>query len=422
MLLKILQYITLFFYVYSIQLVWLPFGIGTRIVLAILGLGLFLSKIKGGLRFNKSFFSFIFILIGLSLISLFSILVNITNDYQFVGYPFSILLILLASYFTFNFFLVKKEITSINCFKVISEGIVYVVLGQSILAFLMFLNPALANFFNSIQVFIELDVSKLEESLNLRLVGFGIKFFAFGIVNGYALILITSLLKNEEYSASKRTFLWISYLLIFIIGMMAARTTVIGFILSLLLLYNPFLKNKKLRPQVKSKTRIYLTLIILVFLFIVFNFSNIIDRINVLFEFGFDLFVSYFQSGSANSESLNQMSTMYIWPTEIETYLIGDGRFSGTGTDFYYKGTDIGWIRLLYYFGIPGTLIYIFSHYFVIKKCIKNYSLYKNTFIIFLLYFGILNFKGFSDIIFLIIPFMFTVVNKNRKYDIQREL
>ena len=106
MLLKVSQYLVLFFYIYSVQLLGLPFGVGTRIVLAGFGLFLFFINIKKALTFNSDFFKLIIILILLSLVSLFSTFFNTTDDYQFVGYSFSLLLIFLASYFTFNFFLI----------------------------------------------------------------------------------------------------------------------------------------------------------------------------------------------------------------------------------------------------------------------------------------------------------------------------
>ncbi|WP_291051438.1 MULTISPECIES: hypothetical protein [unclassified Empedobacter] len=422
MLLKISQYIILFLYIYSIQFIGLPFGIGTRVVLAILGLCLFFLNIKKKLSFNSDFLKLMFILILLSLVSLFSTLVNITNDYQFVGYSFSLLLIFLASYFTFNFFLIKKEVSSNNYFKVISEGIIYIVLIQSFLAFVMFFYSPVADFLNSIQVFIDLDKDKLEEALELRLVGFGIKFFAFGIVNGYALILLASLLKKENYTPSKRVFLWLTYFVIFLIGMMAARTTVIGFCLSMLLYFNPFQKKIKIKTKDKWKLIAYFILLLFLVYFVnisLFHSDN--SKFNQLFDFGFDLFINFFETGNANSASLNQMNEMYIWPTELETYVIGDGRFMGVGSDYYYKGTDIGWIRLLYYFGIPGTVIYFITHYFIIRKSIKRYPIYKVTFWMLLIYFFILNFKGFSDIIFLIIPFLLTINIKNKSLnEVQR--
>lgn len=353
----------------------------------------------------------------MSLVSLFSTFFNTTDDYQFVGYSFSLLLIFLASYFTFNFFLIGKKVSNTNYFKTISEGIIYVVLFQSILALIMFFYTPLADFLNSIQVFIDLDKDKLAEALEFRLVGFGIKFFAFGIVNGFALILLASVLKNENYTPSKRVFLWISYFVIFLVGMMAARTTIIGFGLSMLLYFNPFQKSLKRKPKEKWKLVLYFTFLgLLAYLVYINLFSVGNNKFGQLFEFGFDLFINFFETGNAQSESLNQMNDMYIWPTELQTYLIGDGRFMGIGAEYYYKETDIGWIRLLYYFGVPGTLLYLYTHYFVVFKSVKNYANYKYTFWFLFIYFLIIKFKGFTDILYLLLPFLFILNLYNIKY------
>lgn len=415
MLLKAFQYLVLFFYIYSVQLLGLPFGVGTRIVLAGFGLLLFFINSKKALTFNSDFLKLILILILLSLVSMYATIFNTTDDYQFVGYSFSLLLIFFASYFTFNFFLIDKKVSNTNYFKTISEGIIYVVLFQSILALVMFFYTPLTDFLNSIQVFIDLDKDKLAEALEFRLVGFGIKFFAFGIVNGFALILLASLLKNENYTPSKKVFFWLIYFLLFIIGMMAARTTIIGFGLSLLLYFNPFKKTVRSKLIDKWQFVAYFSLIVFFAYLIQISLFSEHNKFDLLLDFGFDFVVNYLETGNAQSESLNQMNDMYIWPTELQTYLTGDGRFMGTGYEFYYKSTDIGWIRLLYYFGIPGTIIYFFTHYFIVRKCVKIYPIYKITFLVLLLYFFILNFKGFTDIIFLIIPFLFTLNIKSKQ-------
>jgi len=415
MLIKVFQYIVLFFYIYSIPLIGLPFGIGTRIILGGLGLMLLLYPGVKLIKFNGDFVKLGFLLLVLSAISIISTSINLTDDYQFVDYSISILLIFLASYFTFNFFLYRKSIQIEALFKILSEAIVLIVFLQSILAFIMFFSPPISNFLNSIQVYSELDEGKLDDLLDVRVIGFGIKFFAFGIVNGFALILITSLLRGENYSAKKRLYLWGAFIIIFSVGMMAARTTIIGFVLSLLIYFNPFgfriRTNKANRLKLAAYT---LALLFAVYVLYIFVFSSN-DKFDKLFSFGFDLFINYFETGSTNSDSLKEMSEMYIWPTEIETYLIGDGRFMGTGYDYYYMGTDIGWVRLLYYFGIPGTLIYFLTHYFVLSRNANRFNVYKFTFWLLLLYFIILNFKGFSDILFLIIPYMFSLVGANNK-------
>ena len=57
---------------------------------------------------------------------------------------------------------------------------------------------------------------------------------------------------------------------------------------------------------------------------------------------------------------------MIVWPEELRTWIIGDGYFEnsrndpnylGSATDDgFYMGTDIGYLRFIYYFGIAGLV------------------------------------------------------------------
>src|SRR5690606_16463417 len=137
-----------------------------------------------------------------------------------------------------------------------------------------FFSPPLTDLLNSLQIYSSLDEGKLDELLQIRVIGFGIKFFAFGIVNGFALILITSLLKEQYYNANKRLLLWVSYFVIFVVGMMAARTTIIGFSLSLLIYFNPFNRGVKVGTLNNLKLFTYLILIVLIgYVTYMFSFS-----------------------------------------------------------------------------------------------------------------------------------------------------
>jgi hypothetical protein len=57
---------------------------------------------------------------------------------------------------------------------------------------------------------------------------------------------------------------------------------------------------------------------------------------------------------------------MIVWPEELRTWIIGDGYFANqrndanyigdATTEGFYMGTDIGYLRFIFYFGIIGLL------------------------------------------------------------------
>ena len=71
----------------------------------------------------------------------------------------------------------------------------------------------------------------VDSTYGMRLQGWGSNFFGAGIINGLALILMTYLFLNKRVRR-----LWcftILYVFILVIGILIARTTLIGFLFSL---------------------------------------------------------------------------------------------------------------------------------------------------------------------------------------------
>ena len=104
---------------------------------------------------------------------------------------------------------------------------------------------------------------------------------------------------------------------------------------------------------------------------------------------------------------------MLVLPDSVKTYIIGDGYYTDPIVPSeYYKGTDIGYLRLIYYFGMVGLAIYFVIQTYVIKEAYKYSSKYKMLFILLIFYLVILNVKGFTDLLFLIVLFCFNFTPK----------
>jgi hypothetical protein len=272
----------------------------------------------------------------------------------------------------------------------------------------MFSIQPVRDLLNSIQVTSDFELKVLEETLEFRLVGFGSKFFGSGIINGFTLIIIGTILKlNHKINIFKYT---IYFLFIFVFGMMMARTTIVGAIFALAIIFAPnnIFTFDVSRIKMIFKFLFYLILIPLsIYVGISLFFPEINESLEFAFNFGFEIFVNYFKADSIETESTNQLKEMFIWPSEFKTYLIGDGLFSDTINGGYYKGTDVGILRLLYYFGIFGLFVYLIFQFQVIYIAISTNRKYRVMFLVMFLYCIALNFKGFTDIFFLIILFIF---------------
>jgi hypothetical protein len=414
---NIILYIVLFFYIYSVEFNGVPLGLGTRVFIGILGFIYFTIQIllkNINFKFHKDYINIFLTLFIISLISSISVIFNKTYDIEFVlKYPISIIIILFASYFIKNMILIKyKEVEIQNIIRLI----INVVIIQIIISILMFSIPPFREFLNSIQIYSEYEITVLQESQNFRLNGFGSRFFGAGIINGFALILIASLLKFYKHE-TKVLRLSLAYLFIFVFGMMMARTTIIGALLSLILLFLP--KTRISLSQIKKhlKFSFYITILPIGFiLIIILIFPGIKQQLTNISKFGFEMFFNYFSSNSFESESTNKMMEMYIWPSSLKTYTIGDGLYSNPQNNSYYMNTDIGYLRLIYYFGVFGLLSYFIFQFYLNKILYCRDSNFKMMFFILSLYLIILNFKGFSDLFFIGILFLNTYqYNKNTR-------
>ena len=133
-------------------------------------------------------------------------------------------------------------------------------------------------------------------------------------------------------------------------------------------------------------------------LIIVFNYID-----PQILIWAFELFFNWFEYGEITSDSTEQLQGMYIWPDSLSTYLIGDGLYNLS--DGYYMGTDVGYLRLLYYGGIPIIAAFFFYPIWIIYKTMKLgiSPTLSNLLLIIFFYVLLLNIKGLIDLNFVFI-------------------
>ncbi|WP_205629781.1 hypothetical protein, partial [Acinetobacter baumannii] len=138
---------------------------------------------------------------------------------------------------------------------------------------------------------------------------------------------------------------------------LGARTTIVGFLLSLILFY----KN----PKIILKSILGLFFLIV----LVIPFYNILiqnDKIILLKDFGFDLLLDTDDSQAA--QSFGKLTSMFdIYPDNLKTWVFGDV-FYRTEDGGYYKNTDVGYFRIIFSGGIIGLIYYMFVSFFMILK------------------------------------------------------
>lgn len=383
------------FFLYPVSLKALP-SLSSRIVLGIIGFGIFLiriNKVHHNYKFNISvdLLKILSLLLLIMLISLTSIAYNNTNDLEFVKYPVSIFIGFFSAYLIC--ILLKYTNNNFNQ-KLLIKYIIYAVALQCILSILISSSSEFKNLVYSILYLEERRYMKIEQFQDSRIIGFGRSFFDAGIYCGMGLILISYLIKYQTLSKGRLFNLLILYLIIFITGMMMARTTLVGTFFSILLLLIPNNYNLSLSKK-KAGFLIGLIIVPTVLLLAIYLFiPDIFKSLEYLIHFAFELFFNFFETGKLETTSSNATLRMFKLPEHLKTWIIGDGRWVADNGISYYMFTDIGYMRLLFYFGLLGTgSFFIYQHY-IIKLAFDNKVV---PFLIFS-YFLVLNLKGFSDL------------------------
>lgn len=390
-----------FLYIYSVQFSFLPIPIGTRVGIGAIGVAILCCQIfvaKNAVIPIK-FISVCLSLLTLPIISIFSCIYNQTSDWEFVRYAVSISIIFFAAYsIIYIFFRVFPNGDG----KTLMRIFILVTSLQLVIAFLAFLNPAIGEVIRELEFSSDLDSGLLQEVGGFRLVGLGSRFFGAGVVNGFSLILIGFLLRKTKVSLVSHLALTMSFIGIFVIGMMMARSTMIGGILGVLLIFSPSLKG--IRRSIKFLLTI-LVIVGLIGLIIHMALPSVWNSLESAFKFGFELFINYSQAGSFESSSTNELKEMYKWPDQLKTYIIGDGYYTDPyDANYYYKGIDVGYIRLIYYFGVIGLFAYLQFQMRLIWNAYWKRG-YFSLFSVTIIYLLVLNFKGFTDLIVLVFPF-----------------
>lgn len=402
--------IIVFFYLYSVPFFFVPGYIGSRVLLGILGFFLFALKHKKFILsytiLHRQTFTLLILIIFWSL---FVLILNGTSDFAFVIYPISVITIFFASYFVY---IVLRKFGKYN-FSFLVSLVLSAVSLQILLSLVMFLVPSVKSFLFSIISVPADELDVIEWNSGIRLIGFGSTFFGAGIINGFALILLLYKLRTFVF------FTYVSYLKSFLLlffillgGVFMSRTSMLGFFVGLLFLFG---KNVTIWGR-KSKYLMCSAITVFSIIYIFFIFSiEVDDTFEKLSSYAFEALYNYLDAGDASSASTNRLLEMYqTYPNNLYTWILGDGLYSDPFGNGYYMQVDIGYSRLIFYFGIIGLALYLLFQFFLLKNAIYSFPNASKLFVLLFFFLLILNFKGFADFSPYFLLFSFN--NSHSKY------
>lgn len=410
------------FYLFPFEFVFLP-GINTKMAMAGAGLIILVINLARGKNAQIDKDVFILSLIGLfiSIISQFAMVYNNTTDGSFVSYFFSTWVWLGSAYFLTKW---TKWIYGYLSVKIVVNYMIAVCVVQCIIAFTMTLSPLLKGFVDSFLGGTEAFMGKAGD----RVYGIGCALDVAGGRFAVILTMITFMLVGLKDSVNRKRYVipyLIAFFVIALIGNMIGRSTTIGLVISIFfLIYSSLSSSNNVGYIWKS-----FLMILLIGLPIVVYLYNVNENIHANIRFAFEGFFSLVEKGYWDMNSTNILTNhMIVFPDNLKTWLIGDGYGANPVNDPYYigpsfhgfyMGTDIGYIRFLFYFGIMGALGLIAFIVYAIYACSKRFPCYQQMFFLLLMINLIIWCKVTTDVFLIIAPFLCISKEENEEYEKQ---
>lgn len=299
---------------------------------------------------------------------------------------------------------------------ILIEILINLAIFQAIISFIFLLVPSLSELYRSFVAYDESTLRKMEQLSQFRLLGIGDMRYATAAVNYGFMIWSVLLLRHYRYRRIGNVY-WYSNTIITLFtlaGILSGRTFFILFLLTIPYIY--FLKGCSIRYSFKEFFSIFIPVLIVGTVAFVYLFASN----DQLVSWAFELFINMSDGGHLESESTNQLQDMYIFPSTLDTWLFGDGKTIDEYGGFY-MGSDVGYIRSIFYWGITGTLIYLFIQYIMVRKAIlgvqyRAYKLFVYFIFIFLLVYWLKDLYTIEKLICLLIMVqpMSKTINKNR--------
>lgn len=379
------------FFFFPVNLVWFP-SMNTKTAMAAIGLVILLVQLARQRMpvFDSGLLTVALWAAAVSLVSFVSITYNDTNDPSFLKYFISMCVWLCAAYMATSVIHCVHGFLSV---KLVANYLIAVCTLQCILAFVISQVPFIDNIVNSIFI---TDKETLTEG---RLYGVGasldiagLRFMSILAITAYIITCLT-----EKESSKYLKWYIFSFLTISLIGNMISRTTVFGIIIGLLYLIWASVSNRMTVRSNLIRLWKYLSLFIgaLVIGSIFLYQTN--QNFRNSMHFGFEGFFSLYEGGKWEVSSNRGLIWMLknIKPEKTQTWIIGDGYCDDPTNDpfytgsqpsgGYYMGTDVGYMRFIFYFGLLGTSIFIGYFCQVSYVCAKHFPYYRNMFLLILL-------------------------------------
>lgn len=400
----------------------------SKMILAIAGMILVIYNVttqkKPAFSYTLSLLSFGAILV--SFMAIISLIINDANDYTYATYILSMWVWYSAAYVVCRS---MKMVHGTATVPVIGRYLIAVCALQCILAICIDNSPAFQSF---LYRHFEFGQAFMEEVK--RLYGIGAVLDVAGIRFSCVLILLSWIIVSEKSRMSNLILAgyWSVFIIIGVVGNMIARTTTVGVLLALFYFIYASGQWSILSMKIRNLRKYAILLSVLgLFIPIGVYLHNHDAGVRKQLRFGFEGFFNWVENGEWETSSTEKLKTMYIYPDNLKTWIIGDGYISNpwqlnpyyigdAPNSTFYMGTDVGYLRFIFYFGLLGLTAYIGFYCLTLYAGIRKFPEYKGLFILLFFCNMLVWFKVSTDI-FVVLAFLLNadmpLKKEKRNYD-----
>lgn len=415
------------FYLFPIAFSFFP-ALNTKNIMAGLGLvvgALVLVKNRASIV-NRDFFILSLYALMVSIAGVLSVLYNNTIDYSYATYIISMWIWVSAAFVLVRWIRLVHGYVSV---VLLANYMIVVCICQCVSALLIDAYPAFKNWVDSFIINFGFVTQEVIAEKN-RLYGIGAVLDVGGTRFAAVLVILAYVLTIIERTKFKSFLLLyvVAFFIVGIVGNFIARTTTLGIVLAVVFLVWVN-RNRLIGINRDNKLWRFILLVLVISAVISTYLYHHSPSVKENFRFAFEGFFSWVEKGSWESHSTNMLKRMVILPDELKTWIIGDGYFNapsmmdpnyiGPIYTGFYKYTDIGYLRFIYYFGIIGTFLFMLFFCKVANVCMRRFRNQRSVFFFILLLNFIIWCKVSTDIFIIFAPFLCISQDENEDFDLR---
>ncbi len=377
--------------IYGVNLRVLPIDLYRVLYVVLFGLiFLYLCTHRITLKLPKEWITLLYLFYFSASYSLFVAIYTGSAEYTF--FRMNLDYILTITIVAPAFFVIFNKLTSgrMDVYK-LTRYIIGIVTFQAIVMLAMLISPKIQT-----EIFSFIGTNGAHEryqgDFRFRAIGLtGFASYSMAMCQSFGLYLF-HVLWSYRQTTTHYILSIISFLLILISAVVAARTSVI-FIVPLFFYYFylvAFTRNGVLKYKLR-----YALGFSSIFIFFSISYFLSIESSEVkrMVDWVFEVFINFVNSGTFSTSSSDSLKTLFFVPQEL-TIIFGDGKYLLPSGE-YYMHTDVGFLRVLLFGGILGSLIFyapfVYLYYLFFRKS-KNILGYRNS----------IAFAGYSLLIFVV--------------------